>query len=78
MSLAIRLGTVAAILATGTVALISTAMQDDYPISDPLTMIALYAVLWWLGIVRPAVWMSPDEQSPERTSFRPSPAPSEW
>lgn len=60
VSPAIRLGTGAAILATGPVALISTAMKD-FPISDPLTMIALYTALWWFGIVRPAVWLSPDE-----------------
>ena len=68
--LAIRLGTGAAILATGTIALISTAMQDDHPLSDPLTMIATYAALWWFGLVRPAVWLSPDElvvRNPLRT-----------
>jgi hypothetical protein len=58
--LAIRLGTGAAILATGTIALISTAMQD-FPISDPLTMIALYAALWWFLAIRPVMWLSPDE-----------------
>jgi hypothetical protein len=70
VALAIRLGTGAAILATGTIALISTAMQDDHPISDPLTMIATYAALWWFGLVRPAVWLSPDElvvRNPLRT-----------
>jgi hypothetical protein len=61
VSLAIRLGTGAAILAIGPIALISTAMQDDHPISDPLTMIAIYTALWWFGLVRPAVWLSPDE-----------------
>jgi hypothetical protein len=58
--LAIRLGTGAAILVTGPIALISTAMKD-FPISDPLTMIGLYAALWWFGAIRPAVWLSPDE-----------------
>ena len=61
VDLAIRLGTGAAIVATGAIALISTALQDDQPISDPLTMIAIYAALWWFGIVRPAVWLSADE-----------------
>jgi len=59
-----------AIVATGAIALISTAMQDDHPISDPLTMIALYAAFWWFGIVRPAVSLSPDElvvRNPLRT-----------
>jgi hypothetical protein len=68
--LAIRLGTGAAILATGAIALISTAIEDDHPISDPLTMIAIYAALWWFGMVRPAVWLSPDElvvRNPLRT-----------
>ena len=41
--LAIRLGVGAAIIATGSIALVSTAMQDDHPISDLLTMIALCA-----------------------------------
>jgi hypothetical protein len=36
-------------------------MQYDHPISDPLTAIAMYAAFWWFGIVRPAVWLSPDE-----------------
>ncbi|MDX6241529.1 MAG: hypothetical protein QOG10_6353 [Kribbellaceae bacterium] len=70
VALAIRLGTGAAILATGAIALISTAMQDDHPISDPLTMIAIYAALWWFGAIRPAVWLSPDElvvRNPLRT-----------
>jgi hypothetical protein len=69
VALAIRLGTGAAILATGTIALISTAMKD-LPISDPLTMIAIYAALWWFGLVRPAVCLSPDElvvRNPLRT-----------
>ena len=67
--MAIRLGAGAAILATGPVALISTALKD-FPISDPLTMIALYAALWWFGAIRPAVWLSPDElvvRNPLRT-----------
>jgi hypothetical protein len=70
VALAIRLGMGAAILATGAIALISTAMQDDHPISDPLTMIAIYAALWWFGAIRPAVWLSPDElvvRNPLRT-----------
>jgi hypothetical protein len=70
VALAIRLGTGAAIVAAGTIALISTAMQDDHPISDPLTMIAIYAALWWFGLVRPAVWLSPDQlvvRNPLRT-----------
>ncbi|WP_329475202.1 hypothetical protein OG555_26250 [Kribbella sp. NBC_01484] len=61
VALSIRLGTGAAVVATGAIALISTAMQDDHPISDPLTAIAIYAALWWFGVVRPAVWLSPDE-----------------
>ena len=60
VGLAVRLGVGAAILATGSIALISTAMRG-FPISDPLTMIALYAAFWWFGIVRPAVWLSSDE-----------------
>jgi hypothetical protein len=70
VALSIRLGTGAAVFATGAIALISTAMQDDHPISDPLTAIAIYAALWWFGIVRPAVWLSPDElvvRNPLRT-----------
>jgi hypothetical protein len=70
VALAIRLGTGAAILATGAIALISTAMQDNHPISDPLTMIAIYTALWWFGAIRPAVWLSPDElvvRNPLRT-----------
>ena len=59
--MAVRLGTGAAIVATGAIALISTAMHDEHPISDPLTMIATYAALWWFGAIRPAVWLSPDE-----------------
>lgn len=57
----IRLGTGAALVATGAIALISTSMQIDHPISDPIEGIAIYAALWWFGIVRPAVWLSPDE-----------------
>ncbi len=60
MALAFRLGAGAAVVATGAIALISTAMQDDHPISDPLEGIAIYAALWWFGLVRPAVWLSPD------------------
>jgi hypothetical protein len=60
VSLAVRLGIGVAILATAPIALIS-AMQDDHPISDPLTAIVMYAAFWWFGIVRPAVWLSPDE-----------------
>ncbi len=59
--LALRLGAGAAVVATGAIALISTAMQIDHPISDPLEAIAIYAALWWFGVVRPAVWLSPDE-----------------
>ena len=36
-------------------------MQEDHPISDPLTAIAIYAAFWWFGLVRPAVWLSADE-----------------
>ena len=61
VALAIRLGTGAAVVATGAIALISTAMQIDHPISDPLEGIAIYAALWWFGLVRPAVWLSSDE-----------------
>lgn len=61
VALSIRLGTGAAIVATGAIALISTAMQDDHPISDPLEAIAIYAALWWFGAIRPAVWLSADE-----------------
>jgi hypothetical protein len=57
----IRLGTGAAVVFSGAIALISTAMQVDHPISDPLTAIAIWAALWWFGVVRPAVWLSPDE-----------------
>ncbi|MFI5712320.1 hypothetical protein [Kribbella sp. NPDC051620] len=60
VALAVRLGTGAALLATGTIGLISTA-TTDLPISDPLTAIAIYAALWWFALVRPAVWLSPDE-----------------
>jgi hypothetical protein len=69
VALAIRLGTGAAILATGAIAPISNAMKD-LPISDPLTAIAIYAALWWFGAIRPAVWLSPDElvvRNPLRT-----------
>jgi hypothetical protein len=69
VALTIRLGTGAAIIATGAIALVSTAMKDN-PISDPLTMIAIHAALWWFGLVRPAVWLSPDElvvRNPLRT-----------
>jgi hypothetical protein len=70
VDLALRLGTGAAVVATGAIALISTAMQDDHPISDPLTAIAIYAALWWFGMGRPAVWLLPDElvvRNPLRT-----------
>ncbi|MDX6261851.1 MAG: hypothetical protein QOH84_3539 [Kribbellaceae bacterium] len=70
VALAVRLGAGVAILASGAIALISTAMQDDHPVSDPLTMIAIFAALWWFGLVRPAVWLSPDElvvRNPLRT-----------
>jgi hypothetical protein len=61
VDLAIRLGTGAAIVASGAIALISTAMQVDHPMSDPLTAIATYVPLWWFGMARPAVWLSPNE-----------------
>jgi hypothetical protein len=70
VALAFRLGTGAAVVATGAIALISTAMQDDHPISDPLTMIAIYTALWWFGAIRHVVWLSPDElvvRNPLRT-----------
>lgn len=57
----VQVGIGVGILATAPIALISTARQVDHPISDPLTAIAMYVVLWWFGIVRPAVWLSPDE-----------------
>ena len=69
VDLAIRLGTGVAIIATGTIALISTAMTDN-PMSDPLTMIAMYTAYWWFLLVRPAVWLSPNElvvRNPLRT-----------
>ena len=61
VSLAVRIGVGLGILATAPIALISTAMQVDHPISDPLTAIVMYVALWWFGLVRPAVWLSPDE-----------------
>lgn len=70
LSLAARLGVAVAVLATAPIALISTARQVDHPISDPLTAIVMYAAIWWFGLVRPAVWLSPDElvvRNPLRT-----------
>lgn len=60
VSLAIRIGLAVVIVAVGLFALISTAMKD-FPMSDPLTAIALWAALWWFGTVRPKVCVSPDE-----------------
>jgi hypothetical protein len=60
VSLAIRIGLAVVILAIGLFALISTAMKD-FPMSDPLTAIALWAALWWFGTIRPKVCVSPDE-----------------
>jgi hypothetical protein len=45
VSLAVRLGIGVGILATAPIALISTAMQVDHPISDPLTAIVIRGVL---------------------------------
>jgi hypothetical protein len=61
VDLALRLGTGAGVVGIGTFALISTAMQVDHPMSDPLTAIAIYAALWWFGMGRPAVWLFPDK-----------------
>ena len=87
VALSIRLGTGAAVVATGAIALISTAMQDDHPISDPLTAIAIYAALWWLASYGPRSGCHPTSwlcaigcgltESPETTSFRPGPARTE-
>jgi hypothetical protein len=59
VALAVRLGTGAAVLAAGAIALISTG-HEDFPVNDPLTMIALYAAFWWFGAMRPTVWLLPD------------------
>ena len=61
VGLAFRLGIGVAILAAAPIALISTAMQVDHPISDPLTAIAMDVAIWWFVLVRPAVWLSSDE-----------------
>ncbi|HEY3559547.1 MAG TPA: hypothetical protein VGL05_18880 [Kribbella sp.] len=52
------------------IALVSTAMQYDHPMSDPLTMIAMSAAFWWFGLGRPVVWLTADElvvRNPLRT-----------
>ncbi|MFF0266333.1 hypothetical protein [Kribbella sp. NPDC004536] len=61
VSWGVRLGIGVAILAIAPIALISTAMQVDHPISDPITGIVIWAAIWWFGLVRPAVWLSSDE-----------------
>jgi hypothetical protein len=69
VSLAVRIGLLVAILAIGLYALIVTA-RKGLPMSDPLTAIALWVALWWVGTVRPKVCLSPDElvvRNPLRT-----------
>ncbi len=60
MGLAARIGTGMAFLAIVLGALID-AVNNGSPLTDPVPLIPLFAALWWIGTMRPAVCFTSDE-----------------